>query len=122
MKKIIHRDVFGVNPRKREVSVDETVYRIGRSIHKRRSCKYFIKETMTSSDVKEIERWIEDQKKNGLKKNSHVIRELNTETGVNKVICKVMGEFFAVFGDTAFKILYVNEVKLELESNKVKSE
>ena len=122
MKKIIHRDVFGANPRKREVSVDETVYRIGSTVHKRRSCKYFIKEKKTSKDVKELERWIEEQKKVGLKKDCHVFRELNIETGINKVICKVMGEFFAVWRETAFKILYVNEIKLELDSNKDKSE
>jgi 5'(3')-deoxyribonucleotidase len=122
MKKIIHRDVFGANPRKREVSVEETIDRIGATIHKRRSSKYYIEEKMTSTDVKELEKWIEEHKSRGLKKNCHVFRELNTSTGVNKVVCKVMGEFFAVWGETAVKILYVNEIKLELDSNKVKSE
>lgn len=114
MKKIIHSDVFGVNPRKKEVLVDETVFRLGATIHKRRSCKYFIKETLTSKSPAEIEAWIEDHKKRGLKKNCHIMRELDTNTGVNKVMCKVMGEFFAVCGKTAFKIFYINELKLEL--------
>jgi len=122
MKKIIHRDVFGVNPRKREVSVDETMYRLGATIHKRRSGKYFIEGKMTSKNPKEIEAWIEEHKKQGLKKNCHIFRALDTETGVNKVVCKVMGEFFAVRGETVCKILYVNEIKLELDSNRVKSE
>ncbi|HPN72413.1 MAG TPA: hypothetical protein PKZ41_00270 [Candidatus Omnitrophota bacterium] len=122
MKKIIHKDVLGRNPRKREVSVDETVYRIGRSIHKRRSCKYFIEESKVSEDPLELQRWIEQEKKYGLKKNSHVFRELNTETGINKVICKVIGEFFAVRGNTAFKIFYVNEIKLEMDANNTEQE
>ena len=121
MKKIIHRDIFGANPRKREVSVDETVFRAGTTNRKRRSCKYFISEKMVSGDVKELKSWIKTQKERGLKKNCHVFRELNTSTGINKVICKVVGEFFAVWGGTAFKIFYVNEVKLEFDKSKAKS-
>ncbi|MFA6635924.1 MAG: hypothetical protein WCV56_02265 [Candidatus Omnitrophota bacterium] len=118
MKKIIHRDIFGANPRKREVSVDETIFKSGTTIRKRRSCKYFVSEKKVSADIKELEFWIKNQKARGLKKNCHVFRELNTSTGINKVICKVMGEFFAVWGSMAFKIFYVNEVKLEFGNSK----
>jgi hypothetical protein len=122
MKKIIHRDVFRSSPRKREVSVDETINRNGTMVRKKKSCKYFIRDAKKFDNLNDLENWIDQQKIQGLSKSSHVFRELNTDNGTNKVICKVMGEFFAIRKMTAFRILYVNEIKVELDTNMVRSE
>ncbi len=117
MKKIVHKEKVGGNPQKREISVDETIYRRGATIKKRRCCKYYVKDRFRSRDVTELRAWINENKNEGLKKNCHVFREINTSTGVNKVMCKVMGEFFAVCGETAFRIIYINEIKMELDNS-----
>ena len=118
MKKIVHRDILGYNPRKREVSVEETIFRTESRINKKRICKYYIKEKFSSDDVQELKRWIHDQKIDGTKKDCHVLRKIDTRTGANKVVCKVIGEFFAVWGKTAYRIFYVNELKVELKGSK----
>lgn len=115
MKKIVHRDILGYNPRKREVSVEETVYRTESRINKKRVCKYYIREKFVSEDVEELKQWIERQKKSGVKKDCHVLRNIDTRTGANKIVCKVLGEFFAVWANAAYRIFYVNELRVELE-------
>ena len=117
MKKIVHREKVGSDPRKREISVDEIISRRGGTIRKRRSCKYYVRDKFYSRDIEELNEWMRERKKEGLKKNCHVFREINTKTGMNKVVCKVMGEFFAVHDGAAFKILYVNEIKMELDNS-----
>jgi hypothetical protein len=119
MKKIVHRDILGHNPRKREVSVEEIVYRTEARINKKRICKYYIKSKFSSSDVTKLRGWINQQKRNGIKKDCHVLRRIDTNTGENKVVCKVVGEFFAVWGQTAYRVFYVNELKVELKGSKL---
>lgn len=114
MKKIVHRDILGYNPRKREVSIEETLFRNDARIQKKRVCKYFIKEKFYSEDPEVLKKWISDQKSSILKKDCHVLRNIDTRTGANKVICKVMGEFFAVWENTAYRVFYVNELKVDL--------
>lgn len=117
MKKIVYRDILGNNPRKKEVSVEEITQKPEVTIRKKRICKYFIEDRFFSKNVKEVKRWIAAQKRSSAKKDCHVLRELNTATGDNKIICKVLGDFYVVWGHTAYKIVYVNEIKVTLEGN-----
>ena len=117
MKKIVHRDILGNNPRKKEVSVEEITQKPEVTIRKKRICKYFVEDRFFSKSTKEVKRWIANHKKSSNKKDCHVLRELNTSTGDNKIICKVLGDFYVVWGHTAYKIVYVNEIKVTLEGN-----
>jgi len=115
MKKVVYRDILGNNPRKHEVSMEETVDRTGNRVTKKRGCKYFIEEMFTSDKLEDLKKWIADNKGTGARKDCHILRRMNTETGENMIICKVLGDFFVVWKQTAYKIVYVNEVKIKIE-------
>ncbi len=118
MKKLVYRDMIGNNPRKHEVSIEEVNHRREADVSKKWMCKYFVKESYTSTEVESLKRWIRMKKEKGLHTDCHILRHLDTRHGWNKVICKVLGEFFIVNRQTAYRIVYINEVKIEISSAK----
>jgi len=117
MKKLFYRHLEGINPRKSEVSMEEITDRIGNKMSRKWLCKYFLKEKFTSKNIELIQDWIAVRKKGICPKNCHIIKYTNTATGKNKIVCKVLGNFFIVFGDTVFNIVYVNEIKIKISGD-----
>ncbi|MFH1878517.1 MAG: hypothetical protein ABH883_06900 [Candidatus Omnitrophota bacterium] len=87
-------------------------------ISKKWCCKYFIKERYVSSNINELRQWINIKKRRGIKKNCHILREFDTKTGVNKIVCKVLGDLYVIWGRTALNIVYINEVKIRIGDEK----
>lgn len=118
MKEVIYRDILGNNPRNREVSIEETSNRIKAKVAKKWACKYFVREKYSSSRKAELQNWVEERKKRDLHRNCHILRKLDTRTGENMVICKVRGEFFVIWGRTAYDIVYVNAVRIKIDNGR----
>ncbi|MDP8298418.1 MAG: hypothetical protein P9L88_00720 [Candidatus Tantalella remota] len=114
MKKLVYRDILGNNPRKREVSMEEISGRNQSKVSKKWICKYFIREKHTENSIDALKKWVTKRKKT-CRKDRHILRQMNTETGENKIICKVLGEFFVIRGGSAYRIVYINEVKIQIE-------
>ena len=55
------------------------------------------------------------KKRQGCRKDCHILREVNTRTGENKVVSKMLGEFFVIWAGVAYKILYVNEIRIHMD-------
>lgn len=112
MKRLVYRDIHGSNPRKREVSIEEISDRRESSVTRKWTCKYFIRDWYISEREEDLTRWVENKQSDKCRRNCHVLREVNSRTGTNKIICKVLGEFFVVWGGTAFNIVYVNKLRI----------
>lgn len=116
MRKVVYRDILGNNPRKHEVSVEERFSHPDRSITKKWVCKYFVEEKYFGKKKDDLRDWICSKKESSRKKNCHILRQCDTKTGENKIICKVLGDFFVIVGKMAYKIVYVNEVKINIKT------
>lgn len=112
MRELVYKNIYGENPRKCEVSIEETCDPIEALRSKKWLCKYYIKARFAGKDQKAVNEWIRMQKKAGCSRNCHILRKLDHVTGENTLICKVLGEFFVVRGLTAYKILYVNQIRI----------
>ena len=131
MKEIIYKNILGTNPRKKEVSLEETIdiamrqermnFQAPLKVCKKWICKYFIEESFTSTDRKGLEKWINIHKKNGIRKDCHVLHKSDEKTGENKIICKVLGDFFLINKNTAYKVVYINELKVEIANDNQKN-
>ncbi len=113
MKHLLYRDVLGTNPRNHEVSIEEMIDRDRDVITKKKICKYFIRQTYKSDKIEDLRRWIRQKQMGNKKKDFHILKELNEETGQNKVVCKAKGDFYVVNRKTAYEITYLNEVRIE---------
>jgi hypothetical protein len=112
MKRLVYRDICGSNPRKREVSIEEICDRRFSSMNRKWTCKYFVRDRYLSEREEDLNQWVEKKRSEGCRRNCHVLRTVDSRTGTNKVICKVLGEFFVVWGGTAFDIVYVNKLRI----------
>ena len=113
MKEVVYRDIQGYNPRKREVSIEEISDHTESRIAKKWLSKYFIREFYASDNTKDLDKWIEKKTKQIGSRNCHILRHVDAKTGENKMIRKVMGDFFVIHGMTAFRIVYINEIRIE---------
>lgn len=114
MKKLVYKNKFGENPRKREVSIEEISTRTKMRIVKRWRCKYFVNEEYTSDNLESLKGWIESKRENGILRNCHMLKRTDTRTRENKIFCKVIGDFYVISGNTAYRIIYVNEIKIHI--------
>ena len=119
MKNLVYKNILTDNPSKHEVSLEEIHNHPESTIRKKCISKYYIKDRYTSSRVEDIKEWVEKDKRGKVQKNSHFFTRMNTRTGEHKVICKIMGTFYVVSGLTAYKIFYVNVIKVEVEQQDV---
>jgi hypothetical protein len=120
MKNMVFKNILTDNPGKHEVSLEEIHKQTESRITKKCISKYFIRDKYTSSRIEDIKEWVDNDKKGKIQKNSHFFTRMNTRTGGHKIICKTIGTFYVVSGLTAYKILYVNEIKVEVEQLNVK--
>jgi hypothetical protein len=114
MKEVVYRNVCGNNPRKHEVSIEEICNYSNSTVAKKWITKYFIKDSYTSDVMAELKAWVTVQKKRIASKNCHILRNYDKRTGDNKIICKVLGDFFIIQGNTAYRIVYVNEIRIQI--------
>jgi len=117
MKELVYKDILGQNPRKREVSIEETSGGVTNDkITKKWICKYFLKEKYSSTSLSKLREWVQKKKQESCRKDCHIMREVNSKTKLNQLICKVLGDLFVISGDTAYRIVYVNEVKIQINA------
>ena len=96
MKELFYESKSGNNPRKSEISIEEISDRLSNKKSKKWMSKYFVKEIFASDDRQEIKKWIRSKNDEGPKRDCHILRHVDTSTGENKIICKILGEIFLV--------------------------
>jgi len=114
MKELVYRDILGNNPRKREISIEEINDRTESMIIRKWICKYFVKEKYGSINEEDLRGWIEMKQKSDCRRDCHILRQLDSQTGENKIICKILGDFYVIWGNMAYKIVYVNELRIQI--------
>ena len=120
MKEVTHRNILGKNPRKREVSIEEVCNKKKKVIFRRITSKYFVKEKQKTDSVEGLKQWICESRKHDSPRNCHVLTKIDSKTGEHKVCCKVLGTFYVIHGLTAYKIVYSNQLRIQMFMNKAR--
>ena len=121
MKEVVYKSLDGINPRKKEVSIQEIENGACANINKLWTCKYFVKSTHISRSEDDLKEWLKNNQYQGKNvKSCHLFKKINTKKNTTRISCKVLGEFFAVSGLTVVKIVYVNSLKIFMSNGKVK--
>ncbi len=117
MKELVYKTIDGNNPRKKEVSIEEKDARYKTNITKKWACKYFVKSHHQSSTSKNLRQWVRNRRvSENTAQQCHILKTINSRTGENKILCKILGEFYVIKGLTAFKIIYVNSLRIHMAS------
>ena len=115
MKKLLYRDILGTNPRKHEVSIEETFDRETARVTRKKICKYFIRQAYSSENTEDLKMWIRSKQSNENNKNCHILKQRDTDTGESTIVCKVRGDFYVVHRKTAYEITYLNEIRVQID-------
>lgn len=112
MRELVYKSISGGNPRKCEVSIEEVSDPVESTRSKKWICKYFIRDRHTAKDLNSLKEWI-CRNRDGCGKDCHILKKYDVDTGENTLMCKIVGEFFVIRDFTAYKVLYLNEVKIQ---------
>ncbi|MCK4851962.1 MAG: hypothetical protein KAS86_02500 [Candidatus Omnitrophica bacterium] len=113
MKELVYKTVEGNNPRKKEISIEEIDNHSVSYITRKWTCKYFIKSYYRSRSPLDLRQWLREQKLwNKNTQKCHILKKINVQTCESKLLCKVIGEFYVVKETYAFKIKYVNVIRI----------
>jgi len=126
MKKLVYRDMRGKNPNKHEISVEEICewpeiqpgFSSDTRVSRKKIYKCFVREKYSSKNVQDLKDWVRSKKEEKSQKNCHVLRYINEKTGENKIVCKVLGDFYIIHGDIAYQIVFVNEIRIQINPRK----
>jgi len=115
MKELVYKTIDGNNPRKKEVSIEENDDLSQNHVAKKWICKYFVRSFYESRSKKELEQWINDNKKYSTNKHHcHILTVKDAHTGTSTIVCKVLGEFYVLKQFLALRIIYVNALKISI--------
>ncbi len=113
MRELTFKNTTTWSHSKRDVFVEETVEKDGVLAKTTRRCIYFIKEkrlVKNPNDLKKLAdmKFSDDQ----AKKHFHVLKERDSSLGIDRLMCKVAGTFYAVIDEYLYAIVFVHTFKI----------
>ena len=117
MRELLFKNITSMDHKKRDVFVEEVVVRGGIEAKTTKRCLYFIKSKVPVNkpiDIKELS----EMNKNGEeeKRHFHVLKEHDTELGIDRLMCKVAGTFYAMVNNHLYSIVFIHTFKISFES------
>ncbi len=113
MRELLYKNLISKDRNKRDVFVSETVTKNGISASSQRRCLYFVKEKIEIDKTTDLKKLLKMKKYNqDSSKRFHILKVHDSKAGVDKLICKLMGSFYAIAGKTIYRIVYVHSFKI----------
>ncbi len=107
MRELVFKNLTSLDHKKRDLFVEETIEKNGIKAKTTRRCLYFIKgKTLIkdSCDLEEVTKMKETNE--SIHRHFHVLKERNSEDGIDKLICKVAGTFYAMVNEYLYHIVF----------------
>jgi hypothetical protein len=114
MRQVLFKNLTSAASRKKDVVLREIFEKDGVVAKTERRCFYFIKQVKHLADETELQGWLNSQgdgeKMN--KRHFHIMKEHNDGHNEDKVICKIMGTFYAVVNKSVYTIAFLHSFKV----------
>ena len=117
MRQLLFKKLTNWNHNKRDIFVQETIAKGDILAKTTRRCIYFIKSKVRindPSDLKNLAKVKLDSDK--YKKHFHVLKEKDSITGVDKLMCKVAGTLYAMVNDYLYCIVFIHTFKISFSA------
>ena len=121
MRELVFKNLTSRDHKKRDVFIQETVTKDGVLAKTTRRCLYFVKERIPvkgNVDLKKIEAVKENSEEH--KRHFCVLKERESETGVDRLMCKVAGTFYAMVDNYLYCIVFFHTFKITFAATKHK--
>lgn len=114
MRDIVFKALTSTTSKKQDVCVQEAIEKDGVLAKTEKRCRYFIMDKVHIDNIEDADRLSEAQFSNVPYKKRHyyVLKTRNSETGEDRLLCKIAGAFSAVYGQDIYCIAYIHSFKL----------
>lgn len=114
MRDIVFKTLTSASSKKRDLCIQETIERDGVLAKTERRCRYFIIGKVHVEDINDVEKLVELKFGDAPYKKRHyyVLKIHDTQHGEDKLLCKIAGMFYTIYGSDVYCIAYVHSFKI----------
>ncbi|MDD5428495.1 MAG: hypothetical protein PHI58_04585 [Candidatus Omnitrophica bacterium] len=114
MREVVFKNLTSVASRKKDIFLQEVFEKEGMKAKTERRCFYFIKDIKHMASDDEIKKWLDSEgETKGLNRRQfHIMKEHNDALLEDKIICKILGTFYAVINKTVYTIGFLHSFKV----------
>ena len=117
MRELLFKNNTTWDHNKRDIFVQEAVEKDGVLARTTRRCLYFIKEKRHVKDPNDLKKLAEmkmgDEQ---TQRHFHVLKQRDTTLGVDKLMCKVAGTFYAMIDEYLYSIVFIHTFKISFSA------
>ena len=114
MREVVYRNLTSVSSRKKDIFLQEVFERDGIIAKTERRCLYFIKDIIRLGEPGDLQKWVAKQGEIGLtnKRQFYIFKQHSDSQGEDKLICKILGNFYAVVDSAVYTIAFLQSFKI----------
>lgn len=114
MREVVFKNIQSNNSCVKNILLKEIFERDGVLADTERRCFYYIKEITPINDVENLQKWVD--KKNAVehfgKRHFHIFKEHNDAHSEDKLICKIIGTFYAIVNSNVYTVAFLHSFKV----------
>ncbi len=116
MREILYKNLTDIDSKKRDLCIREVVEKDGVTARIEKRCIYFVREIICLKDPSDLEclKSLKETNEAWKKRHFHILRKHNSDSGEDKLVCKVAGTLYAIIGQYVFCVAFIQSLKIDL--------
>jgi len=117
MREVVFKNLTSVHSRKKDIFLKEVFEKDGVTAKTERRCFYFVKDIKHLESDEELQRWLASGNSSNRmdRRQFHIMKEHNDAHLEDKIICKIIGTFYAVINRTVYTIGFMHSFKVRFQ-------
>ena len=114
MREVVYRNLTSLSSRKKDVFLQEVFEKDGIIARTERRSLYFVKDILHLDQPGDLQDWIAKQGGAGMtnKRQFHIFKQHSDSPGEDKLMCKILGNFYAVIDNSVYMIAFLQSFKI----------
>ena len=114
MREVVFKNILSNNSRVKNILLKEVFERDGVLAKTERRCFYYVKDITPINEVENLKKWVDG--KNAVealgKRHFHIFKEHNDAHLEDKLICKIIGTFYAIVSNNVYTVAFLHSFKV----------
>jgi len=122
MREMLFKNMTSKDFKKRDLTIREDLRKNGFVAHTERRCFYFVREVVSvegSHDIDKLAKLKTTASNDSNKRNFHIMRVKDSNTGREKLVCKVCGMIYAIIANKVYAIGFLHSFKINFSPEPV---
>ncbi|MFH1189961.1 MAG: hypothetical protein V1682_04655 [Candidatus Omnitrophota bacterium] len=114
MREVVYKNLTSLSSRKKDIFMQEVFEKDGVTAQTERRSLYFVKDIIRLDQPDDLQKWISKQGGCGQvnRRRFYIFKQHSDSSGVDKLICKVLGNFYAVIDNAVYMIAFLQSFKI----------